>query len=292
MDSVHIPISHERPVQQIMMIVARIISFALKIIIAGLIGTAFILPLLWVVFTAFNATPTYTLSVPKQWSLGNITLLSQSDTAFPSLWNSIVLSVGTAILCIALGSLAAYALSRINIPGSDLICYLILLISSVGTGTAAMVPLFQLMTDMKLIDHQFGVILVLTAIALPSTIFVLKDRLDSVPKSYEESARLMGAGPLRILCQIVAPIIRSSIAFTAIWALKNTWSDFLIPYLLLRDADKQPAAVTMYTFYTEGGQANIGMLCAFALVFSIPAIALYIIINRVWGFAFSSGLKG
>jgi len=270
----------------------KVFQTGLKIVIGTVVSAVFIVPLLWLVLTPFNKIPAYSISLPKQWTLEHFTTLFANNQAMLSLFNSLFYSLSAALATTFIGGLAAYALSRTKFKGQNAITYVILLVSSVGAGTAAMVPLFQMMYSIGLINTETGLILVLAAVGIPSAIFVLKDFMDSIPKYYEESARLMGAGPFLILWDVVTPIARPGIAFVAIWALKNSWSDFLVPYLLLSDTAKQPAAVIMYTFYTEGGQADVGMLTAFAVLFSIPAIAIYLIINRRWGFSFGGGLKG
>ena len=115
---------------------------------------------------------------------------------------------GSMAVVVALGTLASYALSRVRIPGRDALLYAMLLLSSIVTGTAAMVPTFQLMNLIGLINTRTGVILVLAGGLLPTVVFILKDFMDSVPRSYEESARLYGAGPGRSLTDVVIPVAR------------------------------------------------------------------------------------
>lgn len=93
---------------------------------------------------------------------------------------------------VAAATLAAYALSRVRLPGRDLLLYVLLLFSSVVSGTAAMVPLFLLVFELGLINTYLGVTLVLTGGLLPAAIFILKDFTDTTPTSYEESARVFG----------------------------------------------------------------------------------------------------
>ena len=80
---------------------------------------------------------------------------------------------------VALGTLASYALSRVRIPGRDALLYAMLLLSSIVTGTAAMVPTFQLMNLIGLINTRTGVILVLAGGLLPTVVFILKDFMNS-----------------------------------------------------------------------------------------------------------------
>ena len=142
---------------------------------------------------------------------------------------------------------------RVRIPGRDGILYVLLLLSSVITGTAAMVPIFLLMFQLGLIDKHVGVVLVMTGGLLPAAIFILKDFMDTMPKSYEESARVFGASPFQVLRHVVLPIARPGLATIAVWALVNAWGNFLTAVSCCRDPEKQPAGVLMYTFYTEGG---------------------------------------
>ena len=147
------------------------------------------------------------------------------------------------LVVVVAAALAAYALSRVRIPGRDALLYLLLLLSAIVTGTAAMVPIFLLVFQLGLIDSQFGVVLVLTGGLLPAAIFILKDFIDAIPRSYEESARVFGASPLQILRHVVVPVARPGLATIAVWTIVQVWGNFLMPFILLRDPDKQPAAV-------------------------------------------------
>lgn len=268
-------------------------KFAVRVLFVAamvLIGFFFALPLAWLVTQPFNATPTMTVSWPD-WTLENFAVLAENPFALRSIGNSLILGLGTIAVVVTLGSLAAYALSRVRVPGRDGLLYALLLLSSVVTGTAAMVPLFQLMVATGLINTQTGVILALSGGVLPTVIFILKDFMDSIPKSYEESARLYGARPGQILRHVVVPIARPGLAFVAVWALVQVWGNFLLPYILLRSPESQPAAVIMYTFYTESGQADLSLISAFSLVFSVPVIVMYFLVNRRYGFRFHGGIK-
>lgn len=248
------------------------------------------LPMLWLVTAPFDSHPGLDVSWPD-WTLENFRKLSENPYAFSSLKNSLYLAVGTMLGVTAMAALAAYSLSRVRIPGRNTILYGLLLLSSIVTGTAAMVPIFQLMFALNLVDDRSGVILVLTGGLLPAAIFILKDFMDATPKSYEESARVFGASPLQVLRHVVLPIARPGLATIAVWALVNAWGDFLTAYILLRDPEKTPAGVLMYTFYTEGGQANLPLISTFSLVYAIPVVALYLFVNRRYGFRFHGGIK-
>jgi multiple sugar transport system permease protein len=270
-----------------------VLHFASRVAFTGvlaIIGAFFALPMVWLIVSPFDANPTLTVSWPD-WTLDNFTRLWENPYAMGSIVNSLILGVGTMLVVLVLGSLASYAMSRIQIPGRDAILYGLLLLSSIVTGTAAMVPTFQLITQLQLINTHIGVILVLAGGVLPTVIFILKDFMDSIPRSYEESARLYGAGPFRILTDIVAPIAKPGLAFIVVWTIVQVWGNFLVPFLLLRSPEMQPAAVLMYTFYTEAGQADLRLISAYSLVFSAPVLIIYFFVNRRFGFRFHGGIK-
>jgi ABC-type glycerol-3-phosphate transport system permease component len=214
-----------------------------------------------------------------------------SQTCSASLRNSLLLALYTMALVVAAATLAAYALSRVRLPGRDLLLYVLLLFSSVVSGTAAMVPLFLLVFELGLINTYLGVTLVLSGGLLPAAIFILKDFTDTTPTSYEESARVFGASPFQILRDVVVPLVRPGMAVIAVWSIVNVWGNFLIPFILLRDPDLAPASVVTYSFYTEGGQADLRLLSAFSLLYSVPVVLMYLFVQRRYGFRFYGGIK-
>lgn len=270
--------------------VKRFFALVGKTLFVAFVLAFFAIPVLWLVFAPFDKHPQLNVKLPE-FTLDNFVTLLGSSSALSSLGNSVILALGTMVLVLVFGSLASYSLSRVKIPGREVLLYSLLLLSSIITGTAAMVPTFLLMVKLNLIDSQLGVILVLGAGIMPTVIFILKDFMDATPKSYEESARVYGAKPLRILWDVVIPIARPGLATIAVWAVVQVWGNFLIPFILLRSPGKSPAAVVMYTFYTEGGQPNLALISAFSLVFSIPVIAMYFFVNRRYGFRFHGGIK-
>ena len=268
-------------------------SFLVRVlfyVLMALITVFFALPMLWLVLAPFDATPRLTIKVPL-FTLDNFRILFDNPYAMRSLLNAVILAVGTMLIVLVVGALASYALSRVRIPGRDALLYGLLLLSSIVTGTAAMVPIFLLMTDLGLIDTQLGVVLVMTGGLLPAAIFILKDFMDATPRSYEESAKVFGANPLQILRDVVIPIARPGLATIAVWAMVNAWGNFLVPFILLRDPDKQPAAVLVRTLYTEGGSPNLALIATFSLLYSIPVVLMYLFAWSRYGFRFHGGIK-
>lgn len=273
------------------LLVRRMLSRVGMYVLVCVVTVFFALPMLWLVLTPFARTPSFRIPAPS-FTLANFRALLHDPQVLGSLLNSVYLAAGSAVLVLVLASTAAYALGRVAVPGRDALLYGLLLLSSILTGTAAMVPIFLMMFQLNLIDNRLGVVLVLTGGLLPAAIFILKDFVDAIPPSYEESARVFGASWWQVLRHIVIPTVRPGLATIAVWAVVQVWGNFLVPYILLRDPGKQPGAVVMYTFYDEGGRPDFALISTFALVYSIPVIVMYLFVNRRYGFALQGGLKG
>jgi multiple sugar transport system permease protein len=258
---------------------------------ASLIGMFFALPMLWLVFAPFNSDATLAAK-PSRPTLENFHEVFIERTDVPkALGISVLLVIGTVTIVVAVGSPAAYALSRIRFPGRDTFLYLLLLLSSVVAGSAAILPLYLLMFELDLLDTYQGIWLALAGGLLPAAMFILKDFTDSIPRSYEESARVFGASSFQALRHIVVPVIRPGLAVIGVWTAVQVWGSFLVPYILFGGPGRRPAAVLMYTFQDEGGGADIGPLAAFALVYTIPILLLYWFVNKRYGFRFHGGIK-
>ncbi|WP_406313954.1 carbohydrate ABC transporter permease [Streptosporangium sp. NBC_01639] len=273
-----------------MNLVRHVLGRIASAVFLAVVVSFFALPMLWLASAPFDAHPSVTASLPE-FTLNNFRAILDNPYALGSIGNSVIQAGGAAVLVVVLAALAAYALSRVRVPGRDALLYVLLLLSSVVTGTAAMVPIFELASRLDLIDTHLGVVLTVSGGLLPAAIFILKDFMDATPTSYEESARVFGASPLQILRHIVVPLVRPGLATIAVWAVANVWSGFLLQYILLRDPDKSPGSVVLYTLYTEGGQPNLSLISTFSLLYSLPVVLMYLFVSSRYGFRFHGGIK-
>ena len=256
------------------------------------LGAAFALPLLWLLLAPFHSQAQLSVSFPTAPTLRNFAQVFENTFAMRALFvNSVIQAVGAMILTTLVSTLAAYALSRIRVPGRDIFVYILILFSSVVTGAAAMVPIFLLIFRMGLIDTHLSVILVFTGGLLPVAIFIMRDFMQSIPKSYEESALVAGASSWQMLRDVVLPLTRSGMMVIGIWAFVNVWGSFLIPFILLRSTERMPAAVATYSFYTEAGTPVLTLVSAYALLYVLPVLVLYLFVNWRYGFQFFGGIK-
>ena len=262
-------------------------------LILALVGLAFLVPLAWIILAAFDPAATVSIALPGSFTLSNFTEILNTDQTFRPLWNSAVLSFGTAALTVACSLLAAYPLSRYQQRFKKPFMYGILFGTTLPV-TAMMVPVYALFVSLRMLDSLIGTVLFLAATALPMAIWMTKNFMDSVPISLEEAAWVDGASSMRALWSIVIPLMRSGIAVVFIFVFTAAWGNFFVPFVLLSSAENQPAAVAIYGFFGAYGTVAYGKLAAFSLLYSAPVLALYLVIQRITGssFAMAGAVKG
>lgn len=254
-----------------------------------LIGLVFVLPMVWVVLASFDGSATLAVSWPRQWTLENFQKVLTPDLAFLPLWNSLLLSAGCAFITVIVAILAAYPLSRYRNRFNKPFLYAILFGTCLPI-TAMMVPVYSLFVSLNLIDSIGGTILFMAASSLPMAIWMTKNFVDSVPLSLEEAAWVDGASSMKTLWTVVVPLVRPGIAVVFIFVFVQAWGNFFVPFVLLLSPENQPAAVSIFTFFGQYGAVAYGQLAAYSLVYSVPVIALYVLVSRVLGG--SSALAG
>jgi multiple sugar transport system permease protein len=257
------------------------------------IGASFLLPLAWLVLASFDAEATYQTRVPTSLTLDNFASVLTPELTFLPMWNSLVLSVGTAAVTVIAALLAAYPLSRYQARFNKPFMYGVLFGTCLPI-TAIMVPVYSLFVQLNLLDSLPGTILFMSASSLPIAIFMAKNFMDSVPISLEEAAWMDGASAMRALRSIVIPLMRPGIAVIAIYVFFQAWGNFFVPFVLLLSPSKQPAAISIYSFFGQYGAIAYGQLAAFSLIYAVPVIALYVLVSRGIGgsFALAGAVKG
>lgn len=261
--------------------------------ILAVIGVLFLIPLLWIVFASVNENATVSMSLPEDWTLDNYTQVMTWELTWQPLLNSIAISLGTAVITVVAGVLAAYPLSRYRMRFQRSFMYAILF----GTGlpiTAMMVPVYSLFVTLKLLDSVWGVILFMAATSLPMAIWMLKNFMDSVPISLEEAAWVDGAGSMQALARVVLPLMRPGLGVVFIFVFTMAWGNFFVPFVLLFSADKFPAAVSIFNFFGQYGSIAYGQLAAYSVLYATPMVLLYVLVQRLSGgaFALAGSVKG
>jgi multiple sugar transport system permease protein len=258
-----------------------------------IVAICFAVPLLWLVLASFDPAATLSVKVPTHFTLENFQKVLTPSISFVPLLNSLILSGGCAVVTVVCAILAAYPLSRYRLRVNKPFLYGILFGTCLPI-TAMMVPVYSLFVSLNLIDNVYGTIFFLAATSLPMAIWMAKNFMDSVPVQLEEAAWTDGASMLTTLWRIVVPLMRPGIAVVFIFVFIQAWGNFFVPFILLLSPEKQPAAVSIFNFFGQYGSVAYGQLAAFSLVYSVPVIALYVLVSRGLGGAnaLAGGIKG
>ncbi len=251
-----------------------------------LIGGFFLAPLLWLILASLNAHASLAVTAPSPPTLANFRqVLTGSQTLRPLL-NGLILSGGAAIAAMIAATLAAYPLSRYQLRFKRPFLYIILFSTCLPI-TAVMVPVYGLFVQFNLLDSMPAAILFLATTSLPFAIWLMKNFMDGVPIGLEEAAWVDGASGLAALRRIVLPLILPGVSVVGIFTFILSWGNFFVPFILFTNPDKQPASVSIYQFFSQYGNVSYGPLAAFSVIFTVPVVLLYVLIQRTLGGAFN-----
>jgi multiple sugar transport system permease protein len=258
-----------------------------------LLGACFLLPLLWLVLASLDAEASHETRIPAQAGLENFAAILTPGLLLQPLWNSLLLSTGTAVVTLVAAVLAAYPLSRYRSRFNTPFMYAVLFGTCLPI-TAIMVPVYGLFVQLELLDSMPATILFMAATALPMAIWMTRNFMDAVPLSLEEAAWVDGASRMTALRTIVLPLMRHGLGVVFIFVFIQAWGNFFVPFVLLLSEANQPAAVSIFSFFGQHGAVAYGQLAAFSILYSLPVLALYVMVARGAGssFALSGAVRG
>ena len=197
---------------------------------------------------------------------------------FALLANSAVIATGVTVLSFILAVMAAYALSRFKFHGKGISGF-VLFSTQMMPEALLVVPLFALFATFGLLNSLTGLVLVNTAFTMPVAVFIIKTAIDKIPYEIEESARVDGCSPAGQLGRIVVPLVLPSLAAAAVINFFDGWNEFLFANTFVRDQDLWPASVGLAQFMGQYS-TPLSTVMAAALVFTLPAIAFFLIVQR------------
>lgn len=246
-------------------------------------------PLLWVVGSSFN--PGQSLSgskmIPDHATVAHYKELFDTSKSDYLIWyaNSLKISTLTMIFSVILVSLTAYSFSRYRFVGrqNGLITFLVL---QMIPNFAALIAIYVLGLLTKLIDTHLGLILVYVGGAIPMNTWLMKGYLDTIPKELDESARIDGAGHLRIFFQITMPLAKPIIAVIALFTFIAPFGDFILASVLLRSKEKFTLAVGLYDLVAKQFGNEFTTFAAGSVLIALPIAVLFLSFQKY----FVSGL--
>ena len=220
---------------------------------------------------------------------------------FPAAWtqgdfattmvNSIILTGGTVVgVCIIAGT-SAYAMARLDLPGTDAVL-LYLFVASAVPFQLFLVPLFFLWSTLNLTNTRFGVILIYWAIFSPLATLLLRSYLVGLPRDFEDAARIDGANELQVMLRVVLPLSWPGLLTVALISGLAAWNDFFFAITFIQDNNLKPVTTSFLAFQTNFSQ-DWGLTSAAAIYVILPIVVLFLILQRrfISGLT-AGGLKG
>lgn len=234
--------------------------------------------------------------IPRHYTLDAYRDLFAKQPILEWLFNSaIVAFVATAIVVI-LSIFGAYAMSSLQWTGKTAFA-IFLLMTQMLPEALIVVPLFKIFTNFPLIHRDLrdslpALALINAAFILPICVWILKNMFDTVPREVREAGLVDGAGPLRVLFQIVLPLVLPGLVAIGVVAFFYAWNEYLFAQLMIPDDNLYPASVGLGSMKTML-DTPIEQLLAAGLIFSIPPIIFYLLLQRYVVAGITSGaVKG
>lgn len=190
-----------------------------------------------------------------------------------------VVSFGSALLAIVIGSTLAYALARFRFPGRKPMLFLLLL-TAVIPPIAFATPLYIVLSLLKIRTTLLALVLVYTAFGMPFCIWNMRVAFQAVSKELEEAAFLDGAGSLKTFRYVTLPLALPSISIAALISFLMAYSEFAIGWFFVDKADTVTLAMSIYAMVQSGNAQPWSVLGSLVLIMSIPVIVIFLVMQR------------
>lgn len=201
--------------------------------------------------------------------IANITTLLKSST---------LIVLGVVPIAVLISTMAAYAIAQLRIPFGR-VFYLTLLLSLTLPFEVVIIPLYQEVKGLGLLDSQLGLILPLIGLNMPFAVFWMRAYFVNAPQELGEAAEVDGAGMWQAFWHIHLPLARSSIASLVLLMFLSTWNQFLLPLVLINDPNKRTMAGALQAFQSRYS-TDVVLLNAGALLLMAPTILVFLLLQR------------
>lgn len=259
-------------------------SRAWRVVISAVLvvaGVLFLLPVVWVVISSLEL-PADQFLVPPDWFPSHLTLASYRTlfSAAPFLLNiinSVVVSTSVVVGAAIVSILAAYAFARIEFPGREVL-FIMFLAALTLPSQAVAVPAFIEIRYMHLLNNQAS--LIIPALIQVLGIFLLRQHFRTIPQELDDSARVDGAGHLRIIRHIMVPMSWPAISAVMVITGQYIWNDFFWPNLFLTSPDRMTAPLGLVSLEAMQGGGPIGAIFAGLSILCVPVVIAFVVFQR------------
>lgn len=263
-----------------------------------------LVPMIWL-FLSTVQTEASLLTLPPRIIPSDVTLTNYVDIFKPAafgensgestfllaLRNSVIVCIGTTLVAMVFGTMAAYAFARFNIPQKRTLL-LIVLGSQLLPAVSLIIPLFRMFKTANLLDTVVTLILAYSTFSLPFVVWIMAGYFQSVPRELEEAARIDGASRFQAFLRVALPLAVPGLSATAVFTLLNAWDEFFFALIFTSTYASKTLPVALAEFIGRHS-VNWGLLVTGGFIASLPPILLSLVFYRyiVSGLS-AGGLKG
>jgi len=252
-------------------------SYLVILVVLGLT----IAPMLYLIVGGFSTTAQLNANpnaLPHPWVWSNYAAIATSSLFWQAVANSVLIAVVATGLAVALGSMAAFALSRYTFRGREGV-YLLFVVGLLFPLNTAALPLFLQLQQMGLNDNLLGVALPEAAFSLPVTIVILRPFMRAIPGELEDAAIVDGATRIRFFLRILLPLSRPALITVGILAFVTSWNAYLLPLVIFSSQNHYTLPLAVASFQSTYTQ-DTARVYAFTALSMIPALAIFIFAQR------------
>ncbi|MBL0937021.1 MAG: carbohydrate ABC transporter permease [Rhizobiaceae bacterium] len=266
------------------------------VLIAGLVVVVNgFVPAIWIVLTSLKTEAELLrlpiTILPDTLTFQNYTRVFTDQPILTFMWNSVAVATLSTLLCVTVSALAAYALVRLRLPAPGLILSVLMAIAMFPL-ISLMVPLFQVMRTVGLLNTWWALVLPYAVLSMPVCTMVLISFFQDIPKDLESAAMIDGCSRLGALWHVVIPLTAPGVFTAGILAFVNAWDEFLLALTLSSRVSSRtlPVGITLY----QGEFSFPWPIISAALVVAIVPISIIIALfqERVVGGLTQGGMKG
>ena len=250
-------------------------------ILALLFCVVWFFPVYWMIITAVKPRDEIMTTTPVFWpthlSFDNFIVAVTQISFLTNLKNSVVVTAISIVLSIIIAFFACAALTLYRFRGRKPIMVFVLAIQMTSGG---IIPQFIIYNQLGLLNKYSGLILAYIAMVLPFAIWNMRGFFLNIPKDIFESAAVEGANDWQILWKITFPLAAPGIVSTSVFAFINAWNDYMIAYTFMKDQSKYTLPVWLSSFSTPTMGTDFGGQMAASVIFSLPVVVFFMLIQR------------
>lgn len=250
-------------------------------VMIGLLLIVDVYPIIWMFLNSFrtnNEIYANPIGLPKAFDFSVFIEAWVKADFGRALFNSFYIAFFQVLIIVGAASLAAYALTILNVRGKNII-YGVIVSLQVVSGQVILIPLFALLRDMGLLDHLWANILSGAALGFPLATMIFKGGFQSIPRELYESAVVDGCSDMRFFLKMVFPLAKPTFSSVIIYHALFSWNEYLFALTFLRSAKNRTVTTAIQVFFTQW-QANWTQLFAILCLALIPILILYIFLQK------------